>query len=180
MIKYLFFLSTLSLSTVCQNNNPDVKLWSSIDTLTYNDFKKGKRKNKEHALSRTSLNYFLNEDCEFILEPVFLKSGSFFDDKYLGNYRLLKHEQLHFDILELIVRKFRKEIDEDLLGCSEETYLEKRLEFYLNNYRETAIKYDIETNHSINMKIQLEWEEHIRKELYKLKEYSTDKIIERP
>jgi hypothetical protein len=77
----------------------------------------------------------------------------------------LSHEQLHFDITKLVVERFKKKIaamQADLV-----IDLNSMIQFeYLESYREMnklQNQYDYETQHSINRRIQAEWEEKVAK-----------------
>lgn len=173
-IRVLTFLFLLSLRGMSQNSAKDFKRWSHIDTLTYIDFKDTRVDHGRSALSKINLNFYLNEDCEYEVMPTFSRLESFFDSRTRNSKRslaLLKHEQIHFDIMELVARKFRKELDEDLIGCSSELYFNDRLNFYLKMFNQISKKYDKETNHSVNKENQKKWNRYIEIELNKLSNY---------
>ena len=93
---------------------------------------------------------------------------------------LLKHEQLHFDIAELISRKIRKEF-------SEYKYYDLKLAYkdlqkiYDRNYKikldSINSKYDLETDHGVIVQRQNEWERKIANELRRLDRYTSTKVI---
>jgi predicted secreted Zn-dependent protease len=87
---------------------------------------------------------------------------------------LLAHEQLHFDITELFVRKLRKQLAEFGNDCEG---LSKHIEDYYNrNYKEFVAyqdRYDRETKHSLNKEKQQFWEEKVSRELKELKSYAS-------
>ena len=77
----------------------------------------------------------------------------------------LSHEQLHFDITKLVVERFKKKIaamQADLV-----IDLNSMIQYeYLESYREMnklQNQYDYETQHSINRRVQAEWEEKVAK-----------------
>ena len=81
---------------------------------------------------------------------------------------LLEHEQLHFDIAELISRKLRlryKSLKEHSAYLNIYYNYMDTLDVYQN-------RYDKETVFSIRYKEQKKWKEKIKKELNELKEHS--------
>ncbi|MDO1501131.1 DUF922 domain-containing protein [Winogradskyella maritima] len=85
---------------------------------------------------------------------------------------ILSHEQLHFDLTELYVRKFRKRITELELSDNIKAEL-KELQIQINKeLNEEQFLYDIQTNHSIRKDAQAEWSKKIKAEL---KEYEAFK-----
>ena len=86
---------------------------------------------------------------------------------------LLEHEQIHFDIAELLARKMRQEMTQ--LQVDGETDLEKFKEVFSRRYSEygsLTTKYDEETVHGTSPGIQNEWKAKIAKELESLSEYA--------
>jgi hypothetical protein len=79
---------------------------------------------------------------------------------------LLQHEQLHFDIAELVARKLKK-------ALLEQDYTQKNYEFKINAIRKRVIsdgdrmqeRYDIETGHGSNKKEQQLWISKVESEL---------------
>ncbi len=93
---------------------------------------------------------------------------------------LLNHEQGHFDLQELIARKFRREISSTIFSHHE---IESQINLLFHKYSTIAAEqhtmYDNETRHSKNRVKQIEWDERIKKELEALDDFSnTDLIIE--
>lgn len=95
-------------------------------------------------------------------------SRSWFDKSHLDN-DILEHEQIHFDITELIARRLRKKIHLYSKAMSPSSLqLEYKSSLYsLNDIQE---KYDSETDHGRLYKKQVEWKERIQKELIDLSE----------
>lgn len=81
------------------------------------------------------------------------------------NYYLLAHEQTHFDISELFARKLRKELS-NLIPS--ESLGEDAERIYDTLQKEHAVlqnKYDRESNHSLNIDRELEWQKIIQDSL---------------
>lgn len=77
----------------------------------------------------------------------------------------LSHEQLHFDITKLVVERFKKKIT--AMKADLVIDLNSMIQYeYLESYREMnqlQNQYDNETQHSINRRKQIEWEEKVEK-----------------
>lgn len=87
---------------------------------------------------------------------------------------LLRHEQLHFDICELYVRKIRKSVDSlnQAKVLDKEVY--KQLIFSLMDAERTRNElYDLETQHSKNFEKQSDWNKTIVSELALLETYAS-------
>jgi len=93
----------------------------------------------------------------------------------IADAHVLGHEQLHFDITELHVRKFRKRIS--LLKVSNTIKGELRELNKTINKELAAMQdnYDAETNYSRNIENQSKWKTYISDELEKLSKY---KLVE--
>ena len=108
------------------------------------------------------------------------------EQKTMNNqHTILKHEQGHFDINEIFVRKYQVKLDEMMkkrLECMGNTN-EKRKKFSVERGRgilrqierkfgkkskEFQCKYDKETNYGLNVEKQFEYLDWIKKELQTL------------
>ncbi|MBO6880719.1 DUF922 domain-containing protein [Winogradskyella sp.] len=93
--------------------------------------------------------------------------------KEKGDDHVLGHEQLHFDITELYVRKFRKQLDRLVVNQNIKKQMEQ-IHVAINKALEESQKtYDAQTNHSINVEAQKYWEAFIAEELKKLDKYKS-------
>lgn len=153
--------------------NDSIILWSENRQLTWKDFK-----GKINALddnsgfsARSSLNLQVipSKKFGFNLLTRFKKNKAWSKSQDLS---LLRHEQLHFDIMEIFARKVRKcffEMKENNLKDTN-LYFKAYNEIF-DNYEIFDRLYDTETNHGQIIEKQKEWEEKIAKELEELKEY---------
>ena len=182
-MKKLFFLivfSCFSLSSFSQKieeKEGEFIEWKEGVQLKWEDFLAIPDSSIHHeAISSLGFKYKFNQDTldSYLIRPVvlavFYPSKSW--TKGVDSDNLLQHEQLHFDILELIARQLRKE----LKGLEKEERV-KLDEIYqiLNQYVDkldvVQDQYDKETGHSIAANKQREWAEKIKKELALYKEY---------
>lgn len=90
-----------------------------------------------------------------------------------GSAGLLAHEQLHFDIAELVGRRFRKALAGLPSPC---TVGQEGMSAMSKKYREELAamqsQYDKETNHSEIKEKQASWEAQVRKELDALSRFA--------
>lgn len=81
-----------------------------------------------------------------------------------GKESVLRHEQLHYDITELYVRKFREALKDykensGLRNIRKDvTRIYQKIE---EERKSTQLQYDMETNHSLNKEAQVAWEQKI-------------------
>lgn len=177
-----FLLSILTLFLIAgqgQAQNKQCKdciEWSGERKLKWSDFKgKPNRLSRNEALTDSGMSIGLKCDdrsSEVTINCFFDRNGSWAKDDRTPY--LLAHEQLHFDITELFVRKLRKQIDK--LGNDCKKLNEHIEEFYNENYKEFVQyqnDYDSESNHSLNKEKQAFWENKVARELEELKSYAS-------
>jgi len=107
------------------------------------------------------------------LYPCFTKKASWVvPDKKQD--ALLQHEQLHFDICELYIRKLRKKISSMTFPIIEPAELIK-VEFNQAwaDYQQAQALYDDESQHGIIEKEQKRWEEYVKNQLKLLEDFAT-------
>jgi hypothetical protein len=174
------FSQKVVLKVTMGNKEADAKndtiYYSEKRPLTWDDFK-GTPDYNSVGGAVTSSGFAFNANMNMNANTVYLNVNvfAFFSKKHSwkkpninSDYHLL-HEQHHFDITRICAQKFYDEL--------------LKANFTLNNYNElmTSIfnkafdennelqkQYDSETNHSINTKAQLEWNDRIEKAVKKL------------
>ena len=80
--------------------------------------------------------------------------------------QLLAHEQLHFDLTEIAVRRIRKRFEELKDACAEpggSEIIPGEIEKIDRDLQEEQRRYDRETAHGVNAAAQAKWAEKIRK-----------------
>ncbi|WP_228435851.1 DUF922 domain-containing protein [Chryseobacterium pennipullorum] len=105
------------------------------------------------------------------MKTTFNEDKSWKDVKRINDYILL-HEQKHFDIAELFVRKFRKAFAENITNSGD--YDKKFKNIYnriASEYQKFQISYDRDTRHGMNKEKQAEYNAAIAEELDNLKSY---------
>lgn len=191
-VSFIFFLSvSLLLLTSFIIKNPDNKqiegknntiLWISTRKLTWSDFQgtpDSISKHEAHTIVTITANNSLRtaERLEFNICNNFLINESWTRNRNSNN--LLKHEQLHFDISELITRKIRKSYSVIVSSDLHETSIllkeiTKKYNIELDSLNNS---YDTETNHGLIKDKQKEWEVKIANELKALNAYSNVKVV---
>lgn len=78
---------------------------------------------------------------------------------------ILKHEQLHFDIAELVSRAFKKEAEQTVYSKNYKNEISRIFSRYTNYLQKLQRKYDVQTMHSNNNSKQKDWEQLIHREL---------------
>lgn len=165
-----------------QSNIEDVLKWEENVQLTWSDFK-GKPTKLGDVVALTasgiSLGFSIEEKngeavgFNYKAEAHFYPKRSWVHQKK-ASVPILKHEQLHFDITELHVRKLRKSIGD--------LKLSKHLKKDLNNTYKNINKdmnvmqktYDLETNHSRDTIAQTLWKNRVDKALRDHINYQTN------
>lgn len=180
--KYKFQLSLVIIAFISFSFNSafqkedTVIYWQTDRKLTWDDFQGEVPTNTNlSAMSHTGMehNYtFKNNILEIDAQCSFekLKSWSKINNR---TDALLKHEQGHFDITEIYIRKFRKQITEiEFNSKNIHEKFENNMRKINSEYNNCQNLYDKETNHHINQKKQAEWEEKIANDLKELEAYS--------
>ncbi|MDX2361980.1 MAG: DUF922 domain-containing protein [Crocinitomicaceae bacterium] len=157
-------------------------VWSADSKLNWSDFQAEPDLNDEYLarswvqIGLTSKQY---EDKVVIQVPTyFYKSRSWSKKKSSTN--LLAHEQLHFDITELMARHIRQEFSEYKLTDVKSGF--KELKSIYHKYYSTELDkysraYDAETNHGIIREEQEKWESKIAQELKSMEDYTSSEVI---
>lgn len=179
----VFLTSALLLCIFCQSNATaqhkdctDCITWHANRKLTWADFKgKPQPASDKVALTDSGMSIALkcdNTTAEVVVKCFFNRSRSWTKDT--ESEYLLAHEQLHFDITELFVRKLRKQLSVFKDDCEQ---LAKHVQsYYDENYKEYVAyqdAYDKQTHHSLNKEKQAYWEQKVARELKKLKPYAS-------
>lgn len=148
--------------------------WSSDQKLEWNDFMgKSVKSSKNEAMTDSGMSIsFACRDGkpDVLIRTFFDRKGSWTKDS--ESAYLLAHEQLHFDITELFVRKLRKRLD--ALGDDCQRVNSHIQDFYdrtYNEYVKYQDRYDRETRHSIDTTAQRQWQTQVWQELNELKKF---------
>lgn len=159
--------------------NEDSKLWTSTTQLQWSDFI-GKPEPKQNVVAITAsgitFGYSVTksetkiEEANFTIEAHFYPEHSWcLKDKIDDN--ILNHERFHFNLTELFARKLRKQIAETNFTLN----LKAEADAIYNNINKELQamqkQYDAETNFSINVAAQKQWQAKIEKQLKALERF---------
>lgn len=155
--------------------------WTENFKLSWDHFKGPAQTNVDAAAvtaSGITFSYSLQRSNNAIVgfnavvEAHFYPDHSWYVKDKIDDY-ILAHEQLHFDITELHVRKLRKKIAELQVNPSIKSQLDQLHISEKENLRSMQKLYDKESENSINRENQLKWYNFVQQELTKFKEFSS-------
>ncbi|AZA76292.1 DUF922 domain-containing protein [Chryseobacterium sp. G0186] len=154
--------------------------WKEDQKLVWENFKSSvNRKNNPDVAAYTNCGWEYSvvkstnpkSPVTIEIKTIFNEDKSWKDVKKINDYILL-HEQKHFDIAELFVRKFRKAIAEKVRTSGDYNKLFKAIYSEISNqYKNYQISYDRDTRHGMNKEKQAEYNTAISEELENLKSY---------
>jgi hypothetical protein len=177
----ILFISCFFLCSVKLIEKKEEIYWSKDRKLTWEDFK-GTPDPKAPYKAFTVGGFGCTgkpygDSCRITISTHFLKHKSWIKNGS-ENDRLLGHEQTHFDIIELFARRTRKEILEKKFK-KQSFNSEIALIFKVNNTKKNSYQtlYDKETEHSVNLVKQQQWNEKIQNELLNYESYKDSVII---
>ena len=178
-----FKLLFISLFLCIVSPDRDVTLsWREDLRLTWDDFK-GERNTKSDAVAVTAsgitFSYAVRKSGIRIMDFKALVVAHFYPEKSwvvkeLADDYILAHEQLHFDITELHVRKLRKRISEIKVSQNLDRILNTLHQDMNKQLTEMQNQYDTETNNSIDKITQAKWIMYVAKELKKYKAFKSE------
>jgi len=173
-LRFIMFLFYASLH--CQNDPSEDKLfWSDSIKLTWSDFKGGvpfgdigfKKAAIATEVVAKCIDY--TDDCVpiFVVKTFCVRNESWVFEK---SDIILRHEQGHFDIAEIIARRIRKNFYDlnKMKECDMEKY-SQTFSTFLEELDLTHKLYDKEVTFS--EEYTLEWYKKIDEELNELKDY---------
>ena len=156
-------------------------VWSSDRKLTWDDFRaRPQARSAAVALTASGITfgYSIQKRNNNIVDFEARISTHFYPDKSWvvqdhANEHILRHEQLHFDITELHVRKLREAVSKLKASNTVTKQLDELHVLVNKQLREVQSNYDEQSNHSINVEAQKQWEAFVEDELQKLAEYAS-------
>ena len=146
--------------------------WSPDRRLSWEDFKANPdTENPHHAL--TAANLAVNAQCQqngfsYQVSCVFLPTQSW--TKNVESEKLLKHEQLHFDLTEVHARLLRRELE--TLDCAD---LKDKLSVTVTSafaqWKAEQSAFDADCKHGLNVAKERVWAADIAQRLKQLEAY---------
>ncbi|WP_312301447.1 DUF922 domain-containing protein [Chryseobacterium sp.] len=157
-------------------------MWQEEQKLVWDNFKSPvNRKNNPDVAAYTNCGWEFSvvkssnpkSPVTIKIQAIFNEDKSWKDVKKINDYILL-HEQKHFDIAELFVRKFRKAVAEKISTSGDyNKYFKVIYNGISNDYKNFQISYDRDTRHGMNKEKQAEYNAAISQELDNLKSYQS-------
>ena len=178
-IKHL--IAGLFLLLVVNSTNEETMSWNASRKLVWTDFKSNPNQNSDAVAltaSGITFGYSVKTAGERIVDFSSTVEAHFYPNKswYLkekANPHILGHEQLHFDITELYARMFRQQLTQLIVNQNLKEQVQ-RLHIAINEaLDETQKRYDRQTDHSMNIEAQKNWEVKIQTELEKFQDYQS-------
>ncbi len=165
-------LVALHYSTAYSQN--DFIEWGRGVKIDWTDFKGKAQVNSPFAaMSAVGIHYkYSSLVIEEVIKIKFQINSKFDRTKSWSRSKLqtadvLKHEQLHFDISEIVSREFKKEAENSTYSKNYKNEIIDIFNRYTKYLEKLQKKYDDQTMHSKNKPRQKEWENLIRRELLK-------------
>lgn len=178
-IKHII-ISVLFLCIGASSNEETIS-WNDMRKLTWKDFKGSPNPNSDAVAltaSGITFGYSVKTSGKRIVNYSASVQAHFYPNKswYLtekADDHILAHEQLHFDITELYVRKFKQQLERLVVNQNIKTQMNQIHHAINEALDKTQKTYDEQTNHSINIGAQEYWENFIKEELKKLEKYKS-------
>lgn len=155
--------------------------WKDDFKLSWSDFK-GPAKVNTTAVAVTAsgitFSYSLKRtndkiiDFEAFVHAHFYPENSWYN-KERSDANILAHEQLHFDITELHVRKSRKKLSQLKVSQNIKSELNSLHENANFELKAMQLKYDTESENSIDTKEQMKWQTFVKEQLSIYQEFSS-------
>ena len=147
----------------------DIVVWSQNRKLTWADFQgevDQAAKAIEAAKSRIaiSLDMSCGATSKLTLTAEFEKGNSWVKPGETTD-RLLRHEQTHFDIVELFRRRLDKTIRQAGNACGNRELIASRYKENDRALSDEQARYDAETKHGTDLESQQQWTERVLKAL---------------
>lgn len=173
-MKIVISVILLTLVHVKAFTQRDLIKWNNNVKITWSDFKgKADVRSAFGAMSAVGIYYKYNSASKgkryiirFTIYSGFDKTKSWRRTRLL-TMQMLKHEQLHFDIAELVSRAFKNEAEHTVYTENYKNEISRIFNRYTLFMQKLQRKYDVQTMHSNNKEKQKDWENLIRQELLK-------------
>jgi hypothetical protein len=166
-----FLAVLLFVSSINSFGQDNFIKWNETSQLTWDDFS-GKindtSKYDAECFAEIRYQYRLYDfgKWEFDVNAHFDKNISW-SRKEKQSEALLRHEQLHFNIAQLFAEKLQKDFNTSSFTESYNDQIQLLFKQAKQEYQAMQIRYDEETNHSLNKEKQKEWEGLVDYELAK-------------
>ena len=156
--------------------------WNKYERLKWEDFQASPDKSPADAITNSGLFFDYNYDGDSVLT---IKVMSQFQKKFSwvkpesANAKVLRHEQLHFDITELNARLLRKYFSEAnyTRQIHFDVMLPRMYNEYIKKLNGMQTIYDVETQHGNNVQVQAQYEINIARQLVELSKFEKTVLV---
>jgi hypothetical protein len=171
----LFALAGFYSTTACaQANTAGGTLhWSASQPLALADFKSRPKPGEAHA-ALTSATIVAQVACQggqFTghVQAAFDPAASWWREPATATPKLLRHEQLHFDITEVYARRLRQKLAAVRVPCAQlGSAFERLSQGVYAEWEKAEEQYDRDTNHGLKPEQQAQWEAQVQQQLREL------------
>jgi hypothetical protein len=147
--------------------------WSASRPLVLADFKGRPRPGETHA-ALTSATIVAEVACkggQFTghVQAAFDPAVSWWREPATATPKLLRHEQLHFDITEVYARRLRQKLAAVRVPCAQlGSAFERLAQGVYADWEKAEQQYDRDTNHGLKPEPQAQWEAQVQQQLAEL------------
>lgn len=173
-VLFLFILSSFSSEgNLSQFPNDEEKMeWSASRLLTWNDFRGSPNPVSDFVATTNSGMSFTysysirngKREISFEVKSYFYPNSSWYLKEDASPY-ILKHEQTHFDISELLARKLRKRLDAATFSDNLKPEIEAIYRQVEEERKEMQDAFDKESDHSKNKTGEAKWEAYVAQQI---------------
>lgn len=162
-----------------QNPTPPKELlaWSATRPLTWADFK-GRPSTADPLHALTTANIGAQIGCQDYVfsanvQATFTPSESWVKSPHTESTALLHHEQVHFDLTEVHARQLRQKLKTLRFDCEHlQPAFNNVMKVAIANWQREQQRYDVDTNHGLNLVKQKAWDEQVQQRLTALQAYA--------
>jgi hypothetical protein len=153
--------------------------WSASRPLTLADFKSRPRPGETHA-ALTSATIVAQVACkggQFTghVQAAFDPTASWWREPATATPKLLRHEQLHFDITEVYARRLRQKLAAVRVPCAQlGSAFESLAQGVYAEWEKAEAQYDRDTNHGLKPEPQAQWEAQVQQQLTELAAFADE------
>ena len=174
----LFSLLMITLGLITNAQNVEEICWQEGRKLCWEDFRRSAPSDQSsiYALStrdfRVSARQKGNAPPSYQIVAIFRCNESWTRG---SSEKYLEHEQLHFDLTELLARKMRKAVDSlREIGETEIEVYKERIQSIVLLHKEVNLQYDKFTGFGNNEENQKIWNQNVTRDLVVFDKYKFD------
>ena len=172
----------ISLTIQGQVTNENEKLWDSTDRITELDFKLAVDSPKTYpCFAQFSTNYsvngfdFLSRNFNQKVKNIMITNASWIDAGSKEKKRLIRYQQILFDLSEKYTRIFRKQllVNKKKIAKGPQIAEDINNEIF-NKFSIERASFEKESNGGVNESVLTIWEDRIQTEIQELNEFRFD------